>query len=558
LSSNHDDNLLRDENPPSGVKISEPTLPKAHANARLSLFSVLQRLIAVAAITLIAGVGLSSPSGAATPPVDAGAAATTTADAGGGSGQTPPTSIAADCSSDATDALNSWFASLPDDTTVDLPSNGCYLVSNSPSSLFAIENTKGLTINGNGTTLQQSVYDNQGTAVPGQILTLGSNSSLAITNLTVKGPSSSGGPADENDAGILMWQNNGVDLNGVTITTVEGDGLDVYPLGNQPGVNWNVTVENSTIEDIGYHGITPEAADGFSFENSTLSSGDIDAEVDFSCESSWPNDDCGTLTQPNIGVVNMTIKDDSFPNGMALEDGMSCLPVGNWTIEGNDLGTGGLDLQFDTTYSLTLSALTTCGQYSGLTIEDNTSTATTLTPCCGSGSPYILVQGWTNVTIADNHLVFGANQGMTGAAVVDLWADSNVSVTNNDFANYYTLTTSDAPSGWPATTDVTLCGNTTGPLTIPILGSICALSPVGNVAPGDSKGGLPGDKRSLALGSQPPVETPEAPAVILLPAAAILILGGGMLVIRRQRRLRTVRSRRGKYDPGSPPAQPSH
>jgi hypothetical protein len=524
-------------------------LAKAHANVRPSLFPVLQKMIAVAAIVLIAGVGIYSPSGATTPQVPPLVTGTTTADVGGGSGLIPPTSIAADCSTDATGALNSWFASLPDDATVDLPSNGCYLVSNSPSSLLAIENTKGLTIHGDGATLEQGTYDNEGAIVPGQILTLGSNTGLAINDLTVQGPSSTGGPEDENDAGILMWQNNGVDLNGVTITTVEGDGLDVYPLGNQPGVNWNVTVENSTIEHIGYHAITPEAVDGFSFENSTLSSGDIDAEVDFSCESTWPGD-CGTLTEPDIGVVNMTIQDDSFPNGMSLEDGMSCLPVGNWTIEGNDLGSGGLDLQLETTYSLTLSALTTCGQYSGLTIENNTSTNTTLTPCCGSGSPYILVQGWTNVTIADNHLVFAANQGMIGGAVIDLWGDSNVSVTNNDFANYYNLTTSDAPTGWPATTNVTVCGNTTGSVAIPTFGSTCAQSPGGDVAPGDSGGGL---SKALALGGQPPVETPEAPVVILLPAAAMLILGGAVLFTRRQRRLRRVRNRRARYDTGSSP-----
>jgi hypothetical protein len=487
--------------------------------------------MAAAAILVLVGLGLAAPSGA-----------TTMAAAGGGSGLTPPASIAADCSSDATGALNAWFASLPDNSTVDLPANGCYLVSNSPTSLLAIENTNGLTIDGNGATLEQSTYDNGGSAVPGQVLTLGANSNLAISDLTVQGPSSSGGAADENDAGILMWQNKGVDLNGVTITTVEGDGLDVYPLGNQPGVNWNVSVENSTLENIGYHAITPEAVDGFSFKNSTVSSGDIDAEVDFSCEATWPRDDCGTLAQPDIGVVNMTIENDSFPSGLALEDGMSCLPVGNWTIKGNDLGTGGLDLQMDTTYSLKLSALTTCGQYSGLTIANNASTDTTLTPCCGSGSPYILVQGWTNVTITDNNLVFDPHQGNVGGAVVDLWGDSHVSVANNDFANYFTLTTSDAPAGWPATTNVTVCGNTSGTLAAPTFAAPCAQSPLDAVTPSVSGGGVSTGggvlkSRSLALATQPPVAMPEAPVAILLPVAMLLLVAG-VVVARRQRRKR--------------------
>jgi hypothetical protein len=513
--------------PLTGGMILEAILAKERAHVRPSISAVLQGIVVFAATILIASVGIHSPSGAATSQLR---------QISSGSGLTPPTSIASDCSTDATDALNSWFASLPDNSVVNLPKDGCYLVSNSPSSLLTIKNSNKLTINGNGTTLEQSVYNNEGAAVPGQILTLGSNINLAINHITVKGPSSNGGPADENDSGILMWQNNGVDLSGVTITTVEGDGLDVYPLGNQPGVNWNVTVEDSTIENIGYHAVTPEAVDGFTFENSTVSSGDIDAEVDFSCEATWP-ENCGTLSHPDIGVVNMTIKDNTFPNGMALEDGMSCLPVGNWAIEGNNLGDGGLDLQFDTTYSLSLSALTTCGHYSGLTIEKNTSTNNTLRPCCGSGSPYILVQGWNDVTIADNHLVFDPIQGLQGGAVLDFWGDSNVSIRNNDFANYVNLSTSDAPNGWPATTNVSTCGNTLGPRATPVFDSLCAQSPL-NVSSGGGAPSQSKDSQTLSAGDLPPVETPEAPAAILLPAAATVILGTGVLIMRRQRRLR--------------------
>jgi hypothetical protein len=517
-------------------------LATAHATVRPGRFPVRRNLSALAAITVLSGLGLFSPSGATT----------TTAATAGGSGRTPPASIEADCATDATAALNSWFASLPADTTVDLPPNGCYLVSNSPSSLLAIEHSQGLTINGNGTTLRQATYDNEGATAPGQVLTLGANSSLAINDLTVQGPGSTGGSGDESDAGILLWQNVGVALNAVTITSVKGDGLDVYPLGNKPGVNYNVSLTHSTIENVGYHAIVPEAADGFSVTNSTIAGGDIDAEVDFNCQPpKLPLADCGTLTEPAIGVVNMTFSGDRFPNGLRLEDGMSCLPVGNWTIEGNDLGRGGLDLQFDTTYSLKLAALAACGQNSGLTIAHNTSTGTTLTPCCGSGSPYILVQGWTNVTIADNHLVFAAQQGRAGGAVVDLWGDSNVAVTNNEVANYSRLTTSDAPTGWPATTNVTICGNTTGSPKSPTVGAPCAPSPAHQVTPTTGARGPSKDRRALAPAGHSPDRTPEVAAAIGLPLAALLLLGGAVLVIRRQRRLRPLRHRPGSYVVGS-------
>lgn len=375
----------------------------------------------------------------------------------------PPASIASNCSSDATGALNAWFASLPANSTVNLPTNGCYLVSNSRAALLTIQNTNGLTINGDGTTLEQTSYAG-GTQ---DILGLYVNSNITINDLTIKGPGVAGGAGAEGDAGLMLQQDKVALLNNVTITSTDGDGLDLYPCGgNDCGVNWNVTVDNSTLENIGYHAIVPEAADGFTFENSTITNGDIDAEVDFSCgTATLPLADCGTMADPDIGVVNMTYDNDSFPNGLALLDGMSCMPVGNWTIDNNNFGSGGLNLQFDTTYSLSLSALTNCGSQTGLTVENNTSTDTTQNPCCGGGSPYVVLQGWSNVTFANNHFVYQPPPAYfaTSGLFADMWGDSNVSFKNNTLTNMATIDyTGGAPSGWPADTNVTDCGNVYG------------------------------------------------------------------------------------------------
>jgi hypothetical protein len=199
---------------------------------------------------------------------------------------------------------------------------------------------------------------------------------------------------------------------------------------------------------------------------------DIDAEVDFACSPSQLSD-CGTFAVPDIGLVNFTLKGDSFPNGLSLEDQMSCMPVGNWTLENNNFGTGGLVAQFDAAYSLNLGALKGCGPQSGLVIKDNVSSFTGQ-PCCGKGSTYLVLQGWTNVTIADNHLVYDNNQGLNGSSVIDFWGDSHVAITNNTFLNMYVLTSGDAPSGWPATTNVTACGNTLGPPQYPRVEPACS------------------------------------------------------------------------------------
>jgi hypothetical protein len=382
---------------------------------------------------------------------------------------TPPSSISDTCATDVTAPLNFWIASLPLGATVDLPHGACYLVSNSPTSLLIIHNKAALTINGDGTTFEQNNYDSAGDP-QSPVLTIGHNFDVIVNDVTFKGSSSHGGYNDEGNSGVLMWQNYGVTLERDVITNVEGDGLDVYPLHNQSGVNWYVTVDHSIIYNIGYKAMVPEAADHFIIENSLLESDDIDAEVDFNCKGNLPN--CGTSANPAIGVQNMQIEHNFFPNGLALEDGMSCMPVGNWTISDNNFGTGSLVAQFDTAFTLTLSALQSCGRYSGLTIEGNTSTGARQ-PCCGGGSSYILLQGWTNVTIANNHFVYDLKTGLIGGPIVDLWGDTNVSITNNAFVNFYNVTRSTPPAGWPATTGVTVCGNTTGSVQYPMVGAPC-------------------------------------------------------------------------------------
>jgi hypothetical protein len=132
------------------------------------------------------------------------------------------------------------------------------------------------------------------------------------------------------------------------------------------------------------------------------------------------------------------------------------------------------------------------------------------------------------VTIADNHLVFDVNQGLVGGSVVDLWGDRNVAITNNTFANYYTVAQSDAPSGWPATTDVLVCGNTIGSEESPTTEPACPSTAAGSL--------LQRPRFSAIVSEQPASETPEAPAAILLPVAAGLIFGGGATLILRRRR----------------------
>src|SRR5438094_437219 len=64
---------------------------------------------------------------------------------------TPPGSIATDCSSDATDALNTFFAGLPDNVIVAFGNNACYQLDGT----LTLSNKTGITIEGNGATFQR-------------------------------------------------------------------------------------------------------------------------------------------------------------------------------------------------------------------------------------------------------------------------------------------------------------------------------------------------------------------------------------------------------------------
>lgn len=379
-----------------------------------------------------------------------------------------PSTIDDTCTTDATAGLNAFLASVPSGDTVEFPTDACYLVSNSTSDLLTLSGVNNLVLYGHGTTFEQNSYNGGSCAsdVVQPVLSLTDNTDLLVQNFTLEGPNTCGGDGTEGDVGVMMRENNGVTLNENTINNVDGDGLDVYP--STPGIaNLNVVVDNSTIEAVGYHAIVPESVNGFTFENSTILQGNIDAEVDYSCLNTWPNG-CGTMADPTFGMVNFNLEDDSFPNGLQVLDGMSCMPVGTWAIDDNNFGTGGLDFEADTTYSLSLPALDTCGQYDGLRIVGNTSTGTSIHACCGSGSPYILVQGWASVDISQNHFVYPTN--LLGAIVVTMASDAVI--LDNTFTNAPGIWFDGATTGWPAS-DVGECGNTYGPAATPEYDATC-------------------------------------------------------------------------------------
>ena len=116
-----------------------------------------------------------------------------------------PSTIPADCSSDGTAALNSFFAGLPSRAVVSLPAGACFLVSNSTSSELSITGTQNVTIQGNGATFEQTSYSGGNQVQP--VLQIEENTNLTVSNLTVEGPAGTGGSTSEGDYGIMVGSN---------------------------------------------------------------------------------------------------------------------------------------------------------------------------------------------------------------------------------------------------------------------------------------------------------------------------------------------------------------
>jgi hypothetical protein len=326
-----------------------------------------------------------------------------------------PSTIADDCSSDVTRALNSWIQQLPSGAVVDLPPQACYSVSNTSTTL-TLNEVNGLTINGDGAALRQSVYEGGacGNNEVQPVITLTSDTNITINDLTIDAPGNCGGAYNEGDYGILLGQatpgNTDITFNGVTVANTDGDGLAVYPqLGTCCGINTDITFENGAFTNVGYHTITPEGVNGLTISSNLFTNDGnfMDMEVD----NSGYGNNFGTPT--GNAQWNIAIKNNTFTDGSALSISSiqgTCIPQKNLLIEGNKLDA--------TTQGIVIvlggSGSSSCGQDSGLTIENNVSLGGAHSPCGGSvASPpacsMIEVADYKDVTISGNY--FTANDG---------------------------------------------------------------------------------------------------------------------------------------------------
>jgi hypothetical protein len=385
----------------------------------------------------------------------------------------PPASIADDCSVDTTARLNAFFASVPTGSTIALPANACYLVSNGPTTL-RLNQVTGLTIDGNGATFEQKSYENGvcgGNAVQ-PVLHLTSDLDLTFNDLNIVGPANCGGSTNEGDYGIELGQatpgNTNITFDGVNVMGVDRDGLAVMPqLGTCCGVNTNITFENGSMSYIGYHVFTPEGVNGLYIRNNqfTHAGNFMDMEVD-------ANGPGNGSVPTGAAQWNVTVDRNTFGAGAGLTvyslQG-SCIPQTNVTISHNLVQADGRGLSI----LLGGSGSSSCGRDTNLRVEDNESLAPTSSPCGGSivsgpNCSMIEVADYADVTISGNR--FTAFDGTPTyfantiyVPCITLQGVDTATIENNVCADSWdvwdTWYWQFQATAFPSTSGVTACGN---------------------------------------------------------------------------------------------------
>ena len=320
-----------------------------------------------------------------------------------------PAAIAHDCSVDVSAALQSWVASVPDNSTLRLGANACYRVDET----VLVEGRNRLLLDGNGATLKAgSVGDRARSQVQ---LKLGSD--LTVRNLVVRGANPHAGanpdaykPALEAQAGFEVQGATNVLLDHVQATDTYGDFVYIGPGDGKP--SRDVTVANSTFARSGRQGISVTWAVGVSIEANTIS--DVARSV-FDLEANTRKAeirDIRIVGNVTGNAVNFWLADKGY-----------AASIGNITITDNrmDVASGGLIFVYAKRGDLR-------GPYD---IERNRFIAGGLINDEGATAAFFFAWS-TNVTIRANDVTFPAGKAMPA---VELRNAHHVVVTGNRFVN---------------------------------------------------------------------------------------------------------------------------
>ncbi len=257
-------------------------------------------------------------SGSGRPPPEPAAPAPTPSPSPGET-YTVPSSVPSGCSQDATSAILSWIASVPDNSTLRFSANGCYRIE---GTLEFHDRT--FTIDGNGSTFKSLNAPSSHRA-----LWRAWDSHALFRNMKLVGSYANGGTLTDS----LQWA-HGIDLRGtqaivedVTMSNLAGDCV-YFGLGASRSSG---TVRNSSCRGIGRNGVSVVAGDDISVQHVTTDRiGYIAFDVepngtggDGSSRVSFDSNTIGAYFMKAYSVIgNAPITDQQFTNNHVVGKGL--------------------------------------------------------------------------------------------------------------------------------------------------------------------------------------------------------------------------------------------
>ncbi|MGZ6997997.1 MAG: right-handed parallel beta-helix repeat-containing protein [Acidimicrobiia bacterium] len=317
-----------------------------------------------------------------------------------------PGSIDASGATDVTDALNRFFAGLPQGTTVEFPQDGRFTV----EGIVYLKDRHGLTIEGNGATLQAKT-DGAAAAPPGpqfrrgwprvrDHLDIQDSSSIVVRDLTVEGPNAAGRyvPKLEAQAAFSVRRSQDVTLDHVAGRNTYGDG--VYITGPTSGVH----LRDCTFDHNGRQGVAVVAGTDITIDRCAIRS---------------PGRSAIDLEPGRGAVTGVHIRDNEISDAT------------NTFLAAVGGGTGVDDVWLERNRvhggrGLTIIAGVPRFVRKGLHVLDNTGDGTS----AGFDGALMRFTRWDGLEIRGNH------QAVTGRTTPIVLTDScNVSVAGNDFGS---------------------------------------------------------------------------------------------------------------------------